>query len=393
VRAEAAAADRRLEVRQAARAWRRAGAIDEKTRAAIVVAYPDDRARLGPAFRVLVFGFAVVAVSALFGLFGLFLGVARETSVAALLVFFGLVLVFATEVQIGRLRRAQGGTEAATAFLGVGYLLFGLIWLAHQIGGRGGGLRVVDAALMLVVVLCAAAAYRWGYTLFAAAAAAAMFLLAARGPFGRLLWIAGALALAPALARAGEAAAFSPAHRRAARAMAAVSLVFLYLAIHRGSWDASIVERISGAGGRAPASGVLPVLAAIATAIVPVGTLAWGLRTRRHWLIALGALGLVASLVTIRFYVHVAPLWVVLIAGGGFALALAAVLRRYLDSGDGQERAGLTAEPLFTDAEGRSLLELGVGVAMVSPEARPVQDPDLQPGGGRYGGGGAGGKY
>lgn len=391
MRAEAAAADRRFEVREAARAWHRAGALDEKARAAIDAAYPDDRVRLGPAFRVLVFGFTVVAVSALFGLFGLFLGAAGEKGGATLLIFFGLVLVAATEVQIGPLRRAQGGTEAATAFLGVGCLLLGLIWANHIGGVRGEAW--VDLALVLLVVLCGAAAYRWGYALFAAAGAAATFLLAARGPFGRLLWIVGALALAPALARAGEAAALTPSHRRAARAVAAVSLVFLYLAVHRGSWDGGIVEVISGADGGVPESRALRVLTAVATGLVPVATLAWGLRTRRHWLIALGALGLAASLVTLRFYVHVAPLWAVLIAGGGFALALAAVLRRYLDSAEGRERAGLTAAPLFTDTEGRSLLELGVGVATVGPEARPVESPDLQPGGGRYGGGGASGKY
>ena len=48
---EAAAADRRHEVREAARGWRRAAVIEDATLAAVVRAYPDDRVRLGPAFR------------------------------------------------------------------------------------------------------------------------------------------------------------------------------------------------------------------------------------------------------------------------------------------------------------------------------------------------------
>ena len=392
MRTEAAAADRRLQVREAARAWHRAGAVDDQARAAIETAYPDDRARLGPAFRVLVFAFTVVAVSGLFALFAVFLSGAGDRAGAVLFVFFGAVFVIATEVQVGRLRRAQGGTEAATALLAVGYLVFGLSWLLSQVGHvRGSGW--VNLTLGLLAVACGAAAYRWGYTLFAAAAAVAAFLLAARGPFGRVLWIVGAVVLAPALLRAAESVRLAPAHWRASRAVAAVSLVFLYLAVHFGSWDGRMIEMIGDADDSRRDASALRVLSALATALVPLFTLAWGIRTRRRMLIGLGVLGLIASLITLRFYVHVAPLWIVLIVGGALALALAAALRRYLDSGAGRERRGLTAEPLWSDPESRSALELAVNVATVTPEARPIGTRDFQPGGGRYGGGGASGTY
>jgi hypothetical protein len=392
VREDAAAADRRHAVREAARAWHRAGVIDEATRTSIEAAYPDDRVRLGPAFRVLVFLFTVVAVSALFGLFGLFVGSAGERGGATLLLLFGLALAAVTEVQTGPLRRAQGGTEAATAFLAVGYLYAGLLWLLYQTGVRGD--TWLNIILAVAAVVCGAAAYRWGYTLLAAAAACALFTLAARVPFGRFVWIVLGAALAPVLARAGEKAAWPPAHRDSLRAVAAVSLVFLYLAVHIGSWDGRVVEWISGTQSRAPYLAAWRRAAILATALVPVATLGWGVRTRRRWLIGLGAAGVVASLVTLRFYVHVAPLWVALLAGGVALLAVAATLRRYLESGEGGERAGLTADPLFTEGEGARALELAVGAATLTPEARPAEPaPELRPGGGRYGGGGAGGSY
>lgn len=386
------AADRCWQVRQAARAWHGAGVIDDATRTAVEAAYPDDRARLGPVFRVLVFGFTVVAVTALFGLFGLAVSGAGDRGGAILLVLFGILLAIATEVQLGRLRRTQGGTEAATAFLAVAYLLGGLLWLAireGKLGERAG----INLALVLVAGLCAAAAYRWGYTVFAAAAAVAVFLLAARGPFGRLLWIAGAAVLAPALLRAAESARLAPAHRRGLRAVAAVALVALYVAVHLGSWDARVVEHIAGRNPGPPDGRALRRLATLGTALVPVAVLVWGVATRRRLQIDLGVVGLLASVVTLRFYVHVAPLWLALLAGGGFALALAAALRRYLEAGPGREWRGLTAEPLFSEPGGRSALELAVGVAVVSPEARPDAAPEFQPGGGRYGGGGATRKY
>ncbi|HVR72453.1 MAG TPA: hypothetical protein VMT87_16570 [Vicinamibacteria bacterium] len=392
MRREAAAAERRFEVREAAAAWHRARAVDDATRQGIEAAYPDDRARLPPAFRVLVFGFTVLAVTTFFSLFGFVIAVAGQEATAFVLLLFGLLLVAATELQMGRLRRRQGGTESATALLAVSYLSSGLVWVAGLLGGvRGDG--ALNLALVVFALVGGAAAFRWGYTLFAVAATAALFVLAARSPIGRVLWIAGPLALVPVLARAGEAASLPPAHRRAARAMAAVSLVFLYMAVHRGSWDVQMVEMIAGRTPARPQGGALAVLSALATGLLPVLTLAWGVVTRRRWPIGLGALGVLASLVTLRFYVHVAPLWLVLLLGGGCALALATALRRYLDSGAGRERGGLTAEPLFGGGDGSGALELAVGAASATPEARPVESPGLQPGGGRFGGGGASGTY
>jgi hypothetical protein len=391
VRKDAVVADRRAQVRQAARAWRGARAIDDATRTAVEAAYPDDRARLGPAFRVLVFGFTVVAVTALFGLFGLSVSGAGERGGGILLVLFGILLAMATEVQLGRLRRTHGGTEAATAFLAVGYLLGGLLWLVireGKLGERAG----INLALALVGGLCAAAAYRWGYSVFAATAAVAAFLLAARGPYGRLLWIVGAAVFVPALLRAADRARLAPAHRRACRAVAAVALVALYVAVHLGSWESRLVEHIAGGNAGAP-DGRLRVLAALATALLPVAVLVWGIASRRRLLINLGIVGLLASIVTLRFYVHAVPLWLALLAGGGVALALAVALRRYLEAGPEHERRGLTAEPLFTESGGRGALELAVNVAVVSPDARADAAPEFQPGGGRYGGGGATGKY
>ena len=188
MRADVAEADRRQEVREAARGWKRAGAIGEATRAAIDAAYPDDRARLGPVFRVLVFGFTIVVASSLFGLFGLFLGPSLEHAGWLLLLLFGGVLVGAAEFQIGTLRRRQGGTEAATAFLGLAYLAGSVLWLVFA-GMHLGEEASINVALILAMLLLGAAAYRWGYTLFALASGVALFLLMARGPLGRLLWI------------------------------------------------------------------------------------------------------------------------------------------------------------------------------------------------------------
>ena len=78
MRADVEEADRRYEVREAARGWQRAAAVDEETRKKIDAAYPDDRNRLGPVFRVLVFGFSLVVLQSALGIVGLGVRVRRR---------------------------------------------------------------------------------------------------------------------------------------------------------------------------------------------------------------------------------------------------------------------------------------------------------------------------
>lgn len=391
MRADVAEADRRQEVREAARGWQRAGVVGEATRAAIDAAFPDDRARLGPVFRMLVFGFTIVVLSSIFGLFGLVMGPAVGRAGWVLLLLFGGVLVGAAEYQIGALRRRQGGTEAASAFLGLVFLVVGFLWFNYEAAHLGDA--SIDLALALAIMLSGAAAYRWGYALFALASGHALFLLLARGPLGRLLWIVVPLVLAPALMRAGDSARLAPAHRRSCQAVAALSLVFLYLAVHVGSLDLGVVEMVAGHGYGPRGGGAARPVFVVATGLVPVLTLLWGIGTRRRLLIGLGIVGLLASIGTFRVYVHVMPAWLALLAGGGVAIGLGLALRRYLDSGPGHERFGFTAEPLFHDPERRSALEVGAGIVSLSPLPRPIERPAFQGGGGRSGGGGATGEF
>jgi hypothetical protein len=96
----------------------------------------------------------------------------------------------------------------------------------------------------------------------------------------------------------------------------------------------------------------------------------------------------------LRYYVHFAPLWAVLTLGGGVAIAAALALRRFLASGIGGERGGLTAEPLFEDPAKHRSLEVAAALA-AGPAAKVTASDDrsLAPGGGRFGGGGASGEY
>jgi len=397
-------ADRAAAIRAAARSWRRAGAIDDAALAAVESAFPDDRVRTGPVFRVLLFLFTVVAVSGVLGFLAAGLG-GHDQALATLAAVAGAALLALTELQVGVLRRRQGGTEAATSLLGIGLLLAAAAWFL--LGARRmETAEAVPVLCALAAALAGAAAWRWGYPLYAALATAAALVALAHLPAGRAVWIALALAAATALPRLSESPRLPPAHRSSAMAVLLVALGGLYLAVHVGSWEQRLVERIGGRdpGPSPPGSlsslpspnGSLPWwwLAMAATALVPVLVLAAGLRRRRLSLLLAGTVAAVASLATFQHYLRLEPAWLVLTGGGALWIAVVLGLWRYVDSGPAGERGGFTAAPLLTDARRQAALEVGAAVLTLQPEAHAAGDErPFEGGGGRSGGAGATGDF
>lgn len=391
-------ADRAAAVRAAARSWHRAALVDDAALAAVESGFPDDRVRVGPVFRVLLFLFTMVAVGGVLGFLAVGLG-GHEQALAVLAAVAGAALLALTDFQVGALRRRQGGTEAATSLMGIGLLLGAAAWFllsARSMDGAAG----VSALCALGAALAGAAAWRWGYPLYAALGTAAALVTLAHLPAGRAAWIALPLAAAPALLRLAESPRLPPAHRSSAMAVLVVALCGLYLAVHVGSWDERIVERIGGrddgpaAWLSPPQASLLWWLAMAATALVPVLVLAAALRRRRLPLLVAGTVAAVASLATFQHYLRREPPWLVLTGAGVLWIAVALALWRYLDSGPAGERGGFTAAPLLTDPRRQAALEVGAAVLTLQPEARAAGDePRFEGGGGRSGGAGATGEY
>jgi len=391
-------ADRAAAVRAAGRSWRRAGTIDEATLRAIEAAVPDDRVRLGPVFRLLLFIFTIVAVTSclVFLVRVLHLEDSGSGELVALLAFVaGASLAVATDIQIVRMRRSQGGTEAATSLLAISYLMGALAWCTvhyfHALEVPGLVVLCLGGALLAGV-----AAWRWGYPVCAGVATVALLLALACLPFGRLLWIALPLVGVPFLLRLSESPGLPPSHRASFTAVSIVSLVGLYFAVHLGSWEWQLLEEIGGEARmmQPDQEDALWWLSVAATALVPLVLLVAGIRGRRYPLLIVGAGTAVASLVTLRWYVHLAPLWVVLTASGAALVGLVLGLRQWLDAGPGQERRGFTAEPLFQDLARQRVVELAAAVALSSPEARNLhEEPKFEGHGGQLGGGGSSAEF
>ncbi len=395
-----AAADRRQQVRDAARSWLKAGAIDAAALAEIERRFADDCVRVGPVFRILLFVFTTLAVCAAWGMFALPLASLQQS--AALPTLAGLAggaLFVATDyLQISR-RRRQGGIEAATSLLALVGLGTALLWALDHRGDIP--MRSLPAyGLVVAAVLCAGAAWRWGYPVYAGIATAALILSTAWLPYGRLLWIVLPLAAAPLLARGAESPRLPPAHRGSCAVALVTSLVALYAAVHVTSWRDQWIEELgerrnfTGAIGEWDGSPLF-WCAAAATALLPVALLVLGVRRRRMPLLVAGAVTAVVALVTVRTYVHVLPLWAMVTLGGVLLLAVALGLQRYLETGPGDERGGFTAAPLFGSAARERLLEAGAAALAFAPApaAPPGGDGGFSGQGGRSGGGGATGEF
>jgi uncharacterized membrane protein YgcG len=102
----------------------------------------------------------------------------------------------------------------------------------------------------------------------------------------------------------------------------------------------------------------------------------------------------IASIVTVRQYAHLMPLWLALAGGGLVFIVGTLLLKRFLDSGRGGARSGLTARQLLEDPKKQRALEVLASVAVLTPE--PRTDPakaEFQGKGGEFGGGGASGEF
>jgi hypothetical protein len=387
-------AERAEEVRAAARGWKRAGAIGEGTFEEISRRYPEPRTLPAPLWRILFF---VLSSFVLLAVFAAFAVAARPNAASAwvLCAVFGVAFVAMADLQARSAAMAlRGGVEAAS-FWGI-VLLIGALFLLfeedlHLREPDGPNLVLLGAALLFAM-----GAYRWGNAVFAGFAAGALFVLLARAPHGRLLWVAGGVALSALAGRFTDRPSWAPSHRACAWGLVVCGIAAVYAAVNFWSLDHRTIEEF---GSRArtlpdawPGDGARAA-AIVATALVPLAVLLRGVVRRRRLLLDAGLVLAALSLVTLRAYVHALDVRVVLAGAGALLIGGALALNRWLNRGPGGERRGFTADPLFADETAFRAAELAPVLAAHAPAANPPDEPGFTGGGGSFGGGGAGTSY
>lgn len=392
MRGEWVAAERVEEVRAAAEGWKRAGTVDSGTFEEISRRYPEPRPLPSPLWRALVLVFVSLALLLLLGAFAF--GVRGSTGAITVVLFlFAAASLVAAEAQENAPRLALRGGAGATSFWGIVFFLIGVFLFLEEtlkVRERGGMTLLLLAALAAYAL----AAWRWGSPVFGVLGAISFFLVLARAPSGRLLWVAMGIAMTLVFARVLDRPSWAPSHRACAAALVASGLLGVYAALNLYAFDHRLVENLRGAGLDFPGPRVQERIGAIVgTAVLPVAILWWGVRSRWTFVLDTGIVVAALSLITLRHYVHIAATWLVLTLAGAALVLLALALNRWLSRGPEEERGGFTAEPLFADEARLRALELVPVVAAHAPEARPPVEPGFQGGGGSFGGGGAGGSF
>jgi MFS family permease len=394
MRPDSARWERAAEVRAAAQGWLQAGAIDQATLDAIGKAFPDPCIRPSTVWRALTAGMVTAIVLCTVGAFGIAFR-ARDTGLQVLLFLFAGACLVATEQMEASPRLARRGAAGAASFwavvlflAGFGLFLFTTIEiLPHD---------ALDAWLVAGALAWGASSWRWGNWLFAGFSAASLFVFLGRVPQGRVLCLLVGMALAALAARRLDDASWAPSHRRAAAVLVVTGLIAAYAAVNVYSLDMHLLESLRGSARMSvrPLPGLF-VLSAVGTAFFPLVILAWGIRSRRTFLIDTGIVLLGLSLVTLRYYVHLGPLWVVLTVSGAALVVFTLAVERALRRAPQGEISGLTANHLFVDERRQRALQIVPVVAAFTPPApgQPAEEKGFAGGGGRFGGGGAGEKF
>jgi hypothetical protein len=378
----------------AAGAWREAGLIDDAALATLAARHPEAGARFGEVWRALVFLCVIVGVASATGL-GLFeFGLRDEFEVATVLLLCGAALAVVTDQLLERLAYRPSGAEAATSLLATVYLAAGVFVLVD--GWHLHGRPAATVGFAWGACVFALASWRWGFRLYAGIAVLFALAVAAQAPAPRLACIAVAALLA---AGAGVVLARGdrpPSHRDSLVLAQLVALAAVYFAVNSWSLDGRFIEEFGRAAGEPHArrGDLAGWLGAAGTALLPVAVLAWGLRSRRRELLDLGLVAAALSLVTLRHYVHVAPLWVVLAASGTALTGASLLIERWLRAGPGRERSGFTDVPLYDERLRERLAPLAAAASLAPGAGAPHgQAHGIEGGGGGFGGGGASGTF
>src|SRR5262245_20902561 len=392
MRPESAAWDRAAEVRDAADGWFLVGAIDKETFDWINAAYPDPCVTPSIVWRVLTMAMVTAIILCTLGACWIAIR-AKDAGLQLLFALAAVACLVATERMEASPRYARRGVGGATSFWAVVLLLLALgLFLADTMR-----LRFDDAIDIVLAAGCfawAAGSWRWGNPLFAGLSAVSLFLFLGRLPCGRVLWIAVGAGLVLLAARLLDTAALPPSHRRSMMILVLLAIAAVYVAVNAYSLDKHLLEDLRRhVWNREAPSPALFALSWIGTALFPPAVLLWGIRARRTFLIDAGIVLVGLSIVTLRYFVHVAPLWVVLSVSGAAVVLLALWLERTLQRASGGEISGFTADVLFSDERRQRVLQIGPVVVTFTPPSTSVAEGKGYAGGGRFGGGGASEKF
>jgi hypothetical protein len=391
----------RVAVVEEARRWEEAGLVSPAQAAAVRERYRPELVRVNLFIRILLTVFTAVGAVALVALPAVILKVEEFGITLLFLIFAPTCAWVADRLLIHGRRLYRCGAEEVLLMLAVGFLALAVAIPTHD-WGRGAEQLGWLSAHGIVMAGAAILAVRYGYAL---AALGAMFALAGL-PFHLadvLHWHEPNLPRILLFLLLSAAGIW--AHRRLARReslprgyvwcletvrLAALAGIYLdvNLFAHRLLWKDWL--------GWTPAAESVSwsdPFCAVLTAFLPAAALVLGIVHRDRALLWYAIFAGTASILTLKYFLHLGYLAEELTAAGLFLAGLAFGLLRWLRTGSDRRRGTFTAEPLLEPRLYGLDAEALAAIQPLAPAAKAPEAEGFRPGGGGFGGGGASGGY
>jgi len=391
----------RVAVVEEARRWEEAGLVSPAQAAAVRERYRPELVRVNLFIRILLTVFTAVGAVALVALPAVILKVEEFGITLLFLIFAPTCAWVADRLLIHGRRLYRCGAEEVLLMLAVGFLALAVAIPTHD-WGRGAEQLGWLSAHGIVMAGAAILAVRYGYAL---AALGAMFALAGR-PFHLadvLHWHEPNLPRILLFLLLSAAGIW--AHRRLARReslprgyvwcletvrLAALAGIYLdvNLFAHRLLWKDWL--------GWTPAAESVSwsdPFCAVLTTLLPATALVLGIVRRDRALLWYAVFAGTASILTLKYFLHLGYLAEEVTAAGLVLAGLAFGLLRWLRTGSDRRRGAFTSDPLLEprlyglDAEALAAMQ------PLAPTPRTPAAEGFRPGGGCFGGGGATGGY
>jgi hypothetical protein len=367
---------------QRLRDWRAAGLLGTDKTAEAEALSGEAPAHAAWPLRILLFGFAALALGALSALVLKDLKGRMDSALTAW--FLAAAAVAAAEAIIGRLKVRRFGAEEALVTGAVVLIAYG----AERGLASGSRWNFSMAIFSSTLALAAAAAYlRYGYRLASFGAAAALGMVVGSLEYGEH---ATRVTLAVLYGVLLAFATWWPGLERRERDR--LEIVRFFLALSVPLCLNVRLEKIFHSWSQQPATDAFGLATLAAIFLIPLAWLAWGARDRSRTILWAGAIGLLVAQCSVKPYLGLTRnAWDPAVLGLELMI-LALVLKRWLDAGPGERRGAYSSEALGDPGPGAAagLLASAVAASHSSPPAGPDRPKG---GGGSFGGGGASGGF
>lgn len=365
------------------RDWRSAGLLAADKAAEAGALAGEAPAHAAWPLRILLFGFAALALAA-FSILMLKDLKGRVDSALIAWVIAAAAVAAAEVLIIRRLKVRRFGAEEALVAGAVVLLAYG----AERLFTSGSRWHFSTGVFAATLALGAGSAYlRYGYRLASFGAAVALGVLVGSFEYGEH---ATRVLLAGLYATLLAAATFWPGLPRRERER--LEIIRFFLALSVPLCLNLRLERLAGGWAGAPAADAFGLATMAAIFVIPLVWLAWGARDRSRTILWAGGIGLLVAQCSIKPYLGLKRnAWDPAVLGLELMI-LALALKRWLDAGPDGRRGAYSSEALGDSGPGAAAGLLASAVA-ASPSAQPHAQDHPKGGGGSFGGGGASGGY